>query len=157
MPPYNSLNDFYLRQPQPFQNYPNQFGYSPQQPQIKSHYVSNIEEAKASMIDPLSVNLFIDTASGKIYMKRMSNNGISEFYEYIIEEAKKSDPIQEINNRLTNIENVLGGIVNVQSVSNDESTSTHSTEVTRNDESNGSTEPTAFSKNEGNDYWKKRK
>ena len=93
----------------------------PQTTQFITRQVSNIEEAKACLIDPLSTFLFIDSSCGKIYMKRMNNNGLSDFYVFSVEENRqeiKQDPFTEINKRLENIENKLGGI-NVQSVSND--------------------------------------
>lgn len=94
----------------------------PQTTQFITRQVSNIEEAKACLIDPLSTFLFIDSSCGKIYMKRMNNNGLSDFYVFSVEENKqemRQDPLEAINKRLENIENKLGGISNVQSVSND--------------------------------------
>ena len=94
----------------------------PQTTQFITRQVSNIEEAKACLIDPLSTFLFIDSSRGKIYMKRMNNNGLSDFYVFSVEENRqemKQDPLEAINKRLENIENKLGGISNVQSVSND--------------------------------------
>ena len=94
----------------------------PQTIQFITRQVSNIEEAKACLIDPLSTFLFIDSSCGKIYMKRMNNNGLSDFYVFSVEENRqemKQDPLEAINKRLENIENKLGGISNVQSVSND--------------------------------------
>ena len=94
----------------------------PQTTQFIARQVSNIEEAKACLIDPLSTFLFIDSSCGKIYMKRMNNNGLSDFYVFSVEENRqemKQDPLEAINKRLENIENKLGGISNVQSVSND--------------------------------------
>ena len=100
----------------------------PQTTQFIARQVSNIEEAKACLIDPLSTFLFIDSSCGKIYMKRMNNNGLSDFYVFSVEENRqemKQDPLEAINKRLENIENKLGGI-NVQSVSNDGSKSNES-------------------------------
>ena len=100
----------------------------PQTTQFITRQVSNIEEAKACLIDPLSTFLFIDSSCGKIYMKRMNNNGLSDFYVFSVEENRqemKQDPLEAINKRLENIENKLGGI-NVQSVSNDGSKSNES-------------------------------
>ena len=42
----NPMNDFYLRQAQPYQQ---TFNFPPQQPQIRANWVSSIEEAKASI------------------------------------------------------------------------------------------------------------
>lgn len=124
----NPVNDFYFRnaamqqaqfapqypQQQLMQNIPQQ-----QNNQVICRYVTNIEEAKAAMVDALGTYLFIDTASGKIYLKRMNNNGLSDFYTYAIEETKtedKNDAFTEINTRLSNIENTLGDLKNDKSI-----------------------------------------
>ncbi len=91
------------------------------QSQFITKQVSNIEEAKAFIIDPFNSYLFVDMNAGKIYMKRMNNNGISDFYIFGVTEnsVENKNPLEEINKRLENIENKLGGIDNVQSISND--------------------------------------
>mgnify|MGYP007101999420 FL=1 len=157
MPPYqiNPINDYYFRNTQP--QFPPQ-----QQPHIVTRFVTNMEEAKAAMIDGVSTNLFLDSGTGKIYLKKLNNNGLSDFLVYSIDEQKldtKTDPIEQINIRLSNIENVLGGIANEnKSVSvNDQSTVNFTTAVAEQNGTNAETEPTGFSKNAGNDYWKKRK
>ena len=101
----NPMNDFYLRQAQPYQQ---TFNFPPQQPQIKANWVSSIEEAKASQIDFVSTNLFCDTANGKIYLKKIGDNGKPMFFTYVIEEEVNTDPLSEINARLTKIEKYLG-------------------------------------------------
>jgi len=111
----NPMNDFYLRQAQPYQQ---TFNFPPQQPQIRANWVSSIEEAKASQIDFVSTNLYCDTANGKIYLKKIGDNGKPLFLTYVIEEELNTDPLSEINARLMNIEKSLGGIRN-ESVSND--------------------------------------
>lgn len=91
-------------------------------PNFVAKQVTNIEEAKASMIDPLATYLFVDTSTGKIYLKRLNNNGLADFFIYSPEEPiiqKEINPIDEIKDRLANIEKMLGG-KDVQSVSNDE-------------------------------------
>lgn len=151
----NPMNDFYLRQSQPYQ----QFNFPPAQPQIRSSFVSNIEEAKASQIDFISTNLFCDTASGKIYLKKIGDNGKPIFLTYKIEEEPDTDPLAQINERLSNIEKYLGG--RNESVSNDvgyskpESVS-YST-VTKPNESNDEAKPTGLPENAGNDKWQKRR
>jgi len=120
----NPVNDFYMRNAN---NYGQQLlPFPPQQPQIpqvNTRFVTNIEEARAAMIDGVSTNLFLDSGNGKIYLKKMNNNGLSDFLVYTIEQSKeeKKDPIEEINFRLSNIENTLGGIINAKSVSNAQS------------------------------------
>lgn len=120
----NPMIDFYRNQINQLQNQQmNQYPMGQQYQPFTVKQVTNIEEAKASIIDPTSTHLFIDTNAGKIYMKRMNNNGLSDFFTFKVEEPvqekKVEDPLSEINKRLTNIENKLGGIY-VQSISNDE-------------------------------------
>lgn len=123
--------------------------FPPQQPTLNSRFVTSIEEARASMIDAFSTNLFVDTSTGKIYLKKMNNNGQADFFTYAIEEQKAPvDPLKEINERLTKIENYIGGRSESVSV-NAESA------VTKSYESNGTTESAGFPKNERNDKWKK--
>ncbi len=126
----------------------------PQMPQINSRFVTTIEEAKASMIDGFSTNLYLDTSNGKIYLKKLNNNGMSDFLVYSIEEQKNTDPLAEINTRLTRIENYIGG--QNESVS-DKSTSYIKPAVAEPYEPNGSKESTGISENAGNDKWQKRK
>ena len=112
--------------------------FPPQQPQLNSRFVTSIEEAKASMIDAVSTNLFVDTSTGKIYLKKLNNNGQADFYVYAIEEQKPpKDPLEEINARLTKIENYIGG-QNDKSISNDASS----------EKSNGDDSATNARKNE---------
>lgn len=119
------------------QQYPN---YS----QIQSNYqnqfivkqVGNINEAKNAIINPLYPHLFIDYGTGNIYLKKMNNNGLTDFITYSpTEEPKQNDPFIQINERLSNIENKLGGI-NVQSISK----STTDDSAT-NDSKNATTKP----------------
>lgn len=157
----NPVNDFYFRNAQPYQPY-NQFPNHQQVPQINSRFVTNIEEAKAAMIDPLSCNLFLDSGTGKIYLKKLGNNGQSEFLTYAIEEQKEqiTNPINEINVRLSNIEKIIGELKNDKSVSSNanifQSAEYATATVAKQNEPNAETESAGFSKNAGNDKWKKR-
>lgn len=102
---------------------PQQFNPYPQnnQPQFFVRQVGNVDEAKSFPVDPNAMYFFLDTGNGKIYMKQLNiNNGKSDFFTYSVQEQieeKKIDPMEEINNRLSNIENIIGGIVNGKSVS----------------------------------------
>ena len=134
--------------------------FPPQQPQLNCRFVTNIEEAKASMIDGISTNIYVDTSTGKIYVKKLNNNGQADFYVYAIEEQKPpKDPLAEINERLTKIENYIGG-KNVQSISNDvgyaKPESVPFTTVAEQNERYDEAKPTGFPKDAGNDKWKKR-
>ena len=154
---YNPMNDYYLRQAQPYQQ---QLNFPPAQPQIRSSFVSNIEEAKASQIDFLSTNLFCDTASGKIYLKKIGDNGKPIFLTYKIEEEQTTDPLAQINARLSNIENFLGGLRN-ESVSNDvgyaKSESVSYTTVAKPNEHDDEAKSAGLPESYGNDKWQKRK
>lgn len=117
----NPINDFYLQQAQLAMNrqpaqFPGPMQMQQQNPanQIVSRFVTNEQEAKAAMVDALSTYIFIDAGSGKIYLKKMNNNGLSDFYTYVVDESNvpktKADPMQEINSRLSNIENIIGDL-----------------------------------------------
>ena len=151
----NPMNDFYLRQAQPYQQ---TFNFPPQQPQIRANWVSSVEEAKASQIDFVSTNLFCDTANGKIYLKKIGDNGKPLFLTYVIEEEVSADPLSEINARLSNIENYLGGRRN-ESVPNDVSNrkpeSVPYTATTKQNERYDEAKPTSISENAGNGWRKK--
>ena len=161
--PINPINEYYIRNtpqvPAPYQQTFN-FPPNPQQqmPQIHSHWVTSIEEAKAAMIDPLATNVFFDTSSGKIYMKNLGDNGKPMFMVYSIEEqAAPKDPIVEINSRLTNIEKFLGGMNNDKSISSNagfqQSSAISKSTVAGSYGANEKTESTGFPENDGNDQW----
>lgn len=164
MQPYqmNPVNDYYMRNAMyPQQPYQQQFNYpQPRLPPIHSNWVTSKEEARASRTeDFLATNIFIDTSTGKIYMKRMDNDGKAQFITYVIEEhPEETDPLVSINTRLSRIESVIGGL-NVQSISNNAGTqqsksvpqSTTSEQAERNDE----TESAGLPEVEGNDWWKR--
>ena len=136
------FNPYFNPYPNQFQNpYGNQFN----QPQFITKQVSSIEEAKACLVDPLATYLFVDMNSGKIYMKRMNNNGLSDFYSFSVEQPQESkiDPMETINQRLSNIENILGGI-NVQSIPNSKS-------KPNDNANNAKAESGTFQKGSGND------
>lgn len=153
----NPVNDFYFRNAQATFNQPT-MQFPPQQNQINSRFVTNVEEARAAMIDPLSYNLFLDTNTGKIYLKKLGNNGQSEFLCYTIEEAKEDvkDPFREINTRLSKIEGYLGGLKNDKSVSDvQQSTGNFTADTTEQNEPDAETESAGVSKVARNDKWKK--
>ncbi len=133
-----------------------------QMPQINSRFVTNIEEAKAAMIDPLSYNLFLDISNGKIYLKKLGNNGQSEFLSYTsndVVQNKPVDPLQEIKSRLGNIEQFLGEMKYGKSISNDasveQSTAVTQPTVANSHESNDEAEPSGVSKSYGTNFWQK--
>ena len=118
-----------------FQSYPvyNYNSFPQSSPRIVCKQVGSIEEAKSAIIDPVSLYLFVDFSSGKIYVKRMGDNGQSEFYSYAqVAEAKPVDPMDEIRQRLTNIENKLGGKNEPVSVSTEPVAGVNAAAVTEN-------------------------
>lgn len=115
--------------------------------------VSSVDEAKNAIINPLNTYLFVDSSTGNIYYKRLGNNGLSEFLVYSLTEQKKDNPLAEINDRLTNIEKVLGGLKNDKSVSN-VTEPTQST-VTNENGTNENEQSFALQKSRTNDKWKK--
>ena len=117
-------------------------------PQINARFVTCVEEARASMIDGYSTNIFLDTSTGKIYLKKLNNNGLADFLVYTTEE--RADPLAEINTRLTKIENYLGG--------KDESISEPiKPAIAKQNERYDATESTGLPTNERNDQWQERR
>lgn len=108
----NQLNQ--MNQMQPPQA---QFSPYPQnnQPQFFVRQVGSVDEAKGFPVDPNTMYFFLDTGNGKIYMKQLNtSNGKSDFYTYTVQEQvtpeKQSDPMAEINQRLSSIEKIIGGL-----------------------------------------------
>lgn len=132
----NQLNQ--MNQMQPPQA---QFNPYPQnnQPQFFVRQVGSIEEAKGFPVDPNAMYFFLDTGNGKIYMKQLNmNNGKSDFYTYSVQEQttpeKQSDPMAEINKRLSNIENIIGGIYGKSISSNEGNTKSNGNDSATNDD-----------------------
>lgn len=155
--PINPVNDFYFRQAQQ-----NHFPYQNNQPpQFMTRYVSNIEEARAAFVDPFVTYIFLDSSCGKIYLKRMKNDGTSDFIPYTPDEnlkpQKEENPFDTLNLRLTNIETILGGIVNDKSVSSDAGNVQSDGGVTATVAAeNESTKSSNVSANSKYDKWQKR-
>ena len=163
MPPYpygNQANDFYLRQAQQIAQ-PQFQPHGQKQEQFQVVPVSNIDEARNAIINPLSAYLFVDYGTGNIYFKRMGNNGLAEFLVYTVQEnvkENKSDPLAEINSRLANIESVLGGFHDKSVSSNaayEQSATGSNAIVTDQIQPNDSAESNGLSKNAGNGWRKK--
>ena len=172
MQPYqyqqNPVNDFYFRNAQqslqPSLPWQPQYNFPPQQtaqpPVIHANWVTSIEEAKAAQMDFVSTNIYLDTGTGKIYLKRMGNDGKPQFLTYTLENEVQENPLAEINERLSNIENFLGGLKH-ESVSgnagNEQSGPVSQPAATEQNEPDGATESAGIPKNAGNDFWKKRR
>ena len=136
---YNPMLDYQrnqlIAQQAMIQNQLNQMNHTPQmqfnpypqntQPQFFVRQVGSVDEAKGYPIDPSTIYFFPDIGTGKIYLKRLNTeNGKSEFFTYGLQEEKpveeKSDPIDQINARLANIEKIIGGKKYDESVSGNE-------------------------------------
>ena len=168
MQPYmNPANDFYMRNAQQMYQQPpyqQQFNFPPPQPRlppINATWVTSIEEAKAAHTDDfLATNLFLDTSSGKLYMKRMDNDGKAQFLTYVIEEpVVVPDPINEINKRLMKLEDFIGGLHDKSISSNagtQQSAAVPVSAITEQNANYDEAKSTGFSKDAGNDKWKKR-
>ena len=115
-----TINDFYFRNYNPYGiNFNNH-----NMQNVQCRFVTNIDEAKAALIDPLSTNIYLDAGNGKIYLKKLGNNGLSEFLSYVVEETnnetKTTDPLLEIKERLIKIEKSIGELNNDKSISSNE-------------------------------------
>ena len=154
----NPVNDFYFRNSQPYQPQL-QFNFPQALPPINSRFVTNIEEARASQIDGISYNLYLDSGTGKIYLKKVNNNGTADFLVYAIEEQKAPpDPLAEINTRLTRIEEYIGGMNEPVSgnTGTRQSEQVYEPAVTVQNERNDEAKPAGLPEDARNDKWKKR-
>jgi len=62
------------------------------QPSTVCVAVTNIDEARATRIDPMGVGVFTDFANGKIYVKRTGNDGTAQLTTYSTEPPAPSKP-----------------------------------------------------------------
>ena len=119
--------------------------------------VTSIDEAKNAIINPTLTYLFLDSSNGNIYYKRMNNNGLSDFFVYsIVEQNKSKNSLDEINERLLNIEKSIGDLRDDKSVSNAiKSQSICEQQPSTDYESNENAESQSLQKGRGNDWRKK--
>ena len=114
-PMNNSMTEYYRNQmqqaAQPGYSQP-QFNPGYSQPRYTINHVTSIDEAKSQMVDPLVTSLYMDTNAGKIYLKRLNNQGQADFLTFALEEQKEptqeENPLNQINQRLKAIEEKLG-------------------------------------------------
>ena len=147
-----------------------QFNFPINQPQahrtsIVASAVTNIEEAKATRIEPMTAYVFLDTSNGKIYLKQFATDGTSSFITFTQEqqatEQTKENPIEKsmsvLDKRLANIESMIGELRNVKPVSNVQSSNEESVGVYAATDAteNAKSESAAISKGNGNG-WRKR-
>ena len=77
---------------QPFQQNFQQQNFPQVQPGLISRSVTGIEEARATYVDPLSTGVFTDLGNGKIYVKRIDNNGNASLQTFTLETAIDKPP-----------------------------------------------------------------
>lgn len=77
---------------------------------VVSYFVDTPEQLSTINPMPNTMYLGINAKDGKIFMRRMNNDGLMEVKTYMVvgEQTKKTD-IQEILGRLESIEKKLGG------------------------------------------------
>ena len=101
----------YMQQPQPVQPLPQR----PEQ-KVLSYFVDSAEQMSTIIPLPNTIYLGISHDGGKIFQRRMNNDGMVEVKTYTLvnEQTKKTDA-QEILSRLANIERKIG-VVNESNV-----------------------------------------
>lgn len=107
---------------QMYPNFQQQPDYRPPQVLFQVKVVSSIDEARAFIINPVYTYLFVDMGTGRIYMKRMGNNGLSDFFVYEVNEnpTEPKSPIDELKDRIAGLESQIKELRNNESVSDDE-------------------------------------
>lgn len=96
----------------PYNNYPyiQQAPMMPQhlEPKIMSYTVDSVEQLATLPPIPNTIYLGISRDGGKIFQRRMNNDGLMEVktYSLVIEQTKKTDT-QEILDRIASIEKRL--------------------------------------------------
>lgn len=108
MNPYNNFQQYmppYMQQQaQPIQHLPQQT-----EPKVITYSVESAEQLSGITPMPNTLYLGLNHKDGKIYMKRMNNDGLMDVktYSLVTEQTKKTDT-QEILERLANIEKKIG-------------------------------------------------
>lgn len=127
-----------------------QSGYTPNQqannittPQFVVRNVNNYEEARNLSIDFYNTFLLLDFNNSSIYLKKINNNGLEEFYTFR-QTANPLDRIQSLEQRLANIENFI-----TSGVKEDEPN--ESSNVSNASNTNTTTKPRTVSKVPAND------
>ena len=133
-----------------------QQAYNPYQPnlqqptQLNQFIVKNVnsfDEAKNSNIDFYNTHIFMDSSNPYIYMKKINNNGLEDFYTFRLCE-NPPDRMELLEQRMFNIEKMLERVINNVSAS-------ESNDVPTNAESIETAESSPISKRSGNATGKK--
>lgn len=130
----NQLNQ--MNQQYPAQQYQQQYQQNPLQTQYFAKEVNNFDETKRIIPNPNEIYILLDSSGQKIYLKQMnSENGRAEYLTYNIDRTANDtpkDPMEQINARLTAIENKIGGLY--ESVSSNEPVQTNNEQSGWNDQ-----------------------
>ena len=104
----NPYNNFYTPpyMQQPVQQLPQHV-----EPKVIPYIVDSVEQLSSLQPMPNTIYLGISRDGGKIFQRRMNNDGLMEVktYSLVNEQTKKTD-MQEIITRLSNIEKKIGVI-----------------------------------------------
>jgi len=101
----------YIQQAQPIQPLPQHV-----EPRVVSYFVDTAEQLSTINPMPNIIYLGLNTRDGKIFMRRMNNDGLMEVKTYsLVNEATKKTDTQEILSRLAAIEKKMG-VVNESNV-----------------------------------------
>lgn len=98
----------------PYNNYPypQQIPQIPQhiEPKILSYTVDSVEQLATLPPMPNTIYLGLARDGGKIFQRRMNNDGLMEIktFSLVVEQTKKTD-MQEILDRISEIEKKIGG------------------------------------------------
>lgn len=92
--------------------YPQQIPQIPQhiEPKILSYTVDSVEQLATLPPMPNTIYLGLARDGGKIFQRRMNNDGLMEIktFSLVVEQTKKTD-MQEILDRISEIEKKIGG------------------------------------------------
>ncbi|MCM1223339.1 MAG: septum formation initiator family protein [Lachnospiraceae bacterium] len=144
---------------QMYPNFQQQPDYRPPQVVFQVKVVSSIDEARAFIVNPVYTYLFVDMGTGRIYMKRMGNNGLSDFFVYEVNEnpAEPKSPIDELKDRIAELESQIKELRNNESVSDDgRDAKPHGGDAGADAVADENAKPAAVPKGAGDDGGKKR-
>jgi hypothetical protein len=101
-------------------------GYRPQQPATAPGYTvrpaANVEEVRATPIEPMTTNVFVNPAQGEIYLSRIDDMGLKDISTYRLEQKTPEEKteaapsrvidLSEVYARFDRLESMMGGAVN---------------------------------------------
>lgn len=124
--PQQSYNPYQTGAMPPYMNRFPQFppnAFQPQRPaanplSIEVYPVTNPDEAKAQIVNPMQPTIFCNFGQNEIYVKHIDNNGQGQFHVFrlvvdVTPTQEVESPWVPIHQRLDNIEQLLGSIQHV--------------------------------------------